>query len=264
QAKGVDGKSTPHESFEEMAASYLAEMRLVQPEGPYYLGGFSGGGIVAYEIARQLRAGGEKVGCLVLLDTWLPQEKLLSYEDRRSMHKQRFEQQGLKYAGGIVWNRLMRNKKRMSQIVNSYLGRVRPYEFSESNVELAFRRALVRYDTPRWAEDVILFRPKLDVAHVLPSGNWVNSRANYVWEDNGWSQYVDGQIEVVEVPGDHDSMVLEPQVRVLADRLRAVLIEAERTIAASDEGNDDPKGALRGSAPSPEDSRTSDPSELRA
>ena len=47
----------PHETFEEAATDYIAEMRQVQPHGPYLLGGFSGGGITAFEIARQLEVG---------------------------------------------------------------------------------------------------------------------------------------------------------------------------------------------------------------
>ncbi|HEX2679345.1 MAG TPA: SDR family NAD(P)-dependent oxidoreductase, partial [Polyangiales bacterium] len=54
QARGLLGNEDPHETFEEMARDYLAELRAVQPHGPYLLGGFSGGGIAAYEMARQL------------------------------------------------------------------------------------------------------------------------------------------------------------------------------------------------------------------
>lgn len=228
QARGVDGRSEPHETFEEQAAAYLAEVREVQPSGPYFLGGFSGGGIVAYEMARQLEEAGEEVACLVFLDTWIPQEKYLTHADRREMHRQRFERQGLRYAWGIVWNRLMRNRKRLSQVFNKVMGRIRPFEFSETNIELAFRTALRRYETPERAGSLILFRPALDVAHRLSSGSLVNSRANYVYHDNGWSEFVHGPIEVREVPGDHDNMVLEPHVRVMAAELRRCIDRAER------------------------------------
>eukprot|EP00494_Astrolonche_serrata_P016437 UN16603 len=51
QARGLYGDHAPHETFEAMASDYIAEIKTVQPEGPYILGGFSGGGITAYEIA---------------------------------------------------------------------------------------------------------------------------------------------------------------------------------------------------------------------
>src|SRR5205814_9685647 len=64
QALGLYGTHKPHETFEEMAADYLAEVRRVQPTGPYLLGGFSGGGITAYEMARELVQAGQEVALL--------------------------------------------------------------------------------------------------------------------------------------------------------------------------------------------------------
>ena len=78
QARGLLGSEDPHETFEAMAHDYLAEIRAVQPRGPYLLGGFSGGGIAAYEMARQLIEAGEDVPLLVLLDTPLPKDDPLS------------------------------------------------------------------------------------------------------------------------------------------------------------------------------------------
>ena len=69
QAKGVDG-AAPLETIEEMAELYIAEIRRVEAAGPYLLGGYSGGGVVAYEIAQRLRASGKEVALLVLLDTF--------------------------------------------------------------------------------------------------------------------------------------------------------------------------------------------------
>ncbi len=55
-----------------MAEHYLAEIRRLQPEGPYYLGGHSAGGLVAFEMAWRLRAQGERVALVALFDTWAP------------------------------------------------------------------------------------------------------------------------------------------------------------------------------------------------
>ena len=55
-----------------MAAHYMAEIRVKQPRGPYYLGGYSGGGVVAFEMARQLAEQGEHIGALVFLDSVAP------------------------------------------------------------------------------------------------------------------------------------------------------------------------------------------------
>lgn len=72
KARGADGVHPPHRSVAEMAADYLSEIRTQQPCGPYLLGGECVGGVIAYEIACQLEALGEKVDLLVLLDTDVP------------------------------------------------------------------------------------------------------------------------------------------------------------------------------------------------
>ncbi len=71
-ARGSDGISQPHASVEEMAADYLKEIRSLQPTGPYYLLGECIGGIVAYEVACQLRKQNQEVALLVMMDTFHP------------------------------------------------------------------------------------------------------------------------------------------------------------------------------------------------
>ncbi len=69
QAVGLDGKSARHTSLEHMAAHYVQEIRSFQPEGPYYLGGYSMGGLIAFEMAQQLHHLGQRVALLALFDT---------------------------------------------------------------------------------------------------------------------------------------------------------------------------------------------------
>ncbi|MCA1686280.1 MAG: alpha/beta fold hydrolase, partial [Planctomycetia bacterium] len=72
QAAGLEGDEPPFEVFEEMAARYVEAVRGAQPEGPYHLGGWSLGGVIAFEMARQLVAEGEAVGTVALFDSWAP------------------------------------------------------------------------------------------------------------------------------------------------------------------------------------------------
>jgi phthiocerol/phenolphthiocerol synthesis type-I polyketide synthase E len=69
QSPGLDGSCAPLTRIEDMAATYLKEIRRVQPHGPYFLGGYCLGGTVAYEIAQQIQAQGERVALLALFDT---------------------------------------------------------------------------------------------------------------------------------------------------------------------------------------------------
>jgi acetoacetyl-CoA synthetase len=78
QARGLDGTDPPFDSIAQMAHYYTDSIRHIQPCGPYLISGYSIGGVVAFEMARQLRAAGEKVALLALLDaythrqTWPP------------------------------------------------------------------------------------------------------------------------------------------------------------------------------------------------
>ncbi|HEX8091267.1 MAG TPA: amino acid adenylation domain-containing protein, partial [Blastocatellia bacterium] len=72
RARGLDEGQTPLSTVEEMADSYIEAMRAAQPEGPYFLGGWSFGGVVAYEMARKLQALGQDVARLILIDTSAP------------------------------------------------------------------------------------------------------------------------------------------------------------------------------------------------
>ena len=69
QAQGLDGKQPRHKRIEDMAAHYIKEIQTLEPKGPYFLGGSSFGGAVAFEMARQLDAQGQKVALVALFDT---------------------------------------------------------------------------------------------------------------------------------------------------------------------------------------------------
>jgi thioesterase domain-containing protein len=72
EAPGVDGTQPPLTSIEALAGLYLRDLKVFQPDGPYYIGGFCLGGIVAFELARQLRAQGQDVALLALLESPSP------------------------------------------------------------------------------------------------------------------------------------------------------------------------------------------------
>src|SRR3984893_544508 len=69
QSQGLDGASPPLTRIEDMAALYLTGIRSEQPNGPYFIGGYCGGGLIAYEVAQRLEGAGEEVALLALLDT---------------------------------------------------------------------------------------------------------------------------------------------------------------------------------------------------
>ncbi len=227
QARGLYGGEEPHRDFATMAADYLAEMRLVQEKGPYLLGGFSGGGITALELAHQLQLRGETVQLLVFLDTPLPVRPSLGKWDKLAIHRQNLGEQGVGYLRTWAENRLRwelgKWRKRQGR------AEVEPgrSDFHSAAIENAFREALQAYQLRPYQGKITLFRPKLDLKYPLSGGRVVSSELEFVVPDNGWTPWT-ASLEVHEVPGNHDSMVLEPNVRTLAAKLAACIEAAER------------------------------------
>lgn len=231
QARGLLAGEDPHADFESAAADYIREMRAMQPEGPYYVGGYSGGGITAYEIARQLEAAGEKVGQVVLLDTPLPKRPLLSRADKTLIKLQDIREGGMGYVAKWAQDRWAWEIGKLQR----RFGEAPPEpetQFQNKAIEAAFYASLEIYDLAPWDGPVTLFRPPLDRHYAVTGGKYVSREREYVFEDNQWSDWL-SDLTVIEVPGDHDSMVLEPNVRVLATRLRRVLDAAERNMRSA-------------------------------
>ncbi|HEX2842510.1 type I polyketide synthase [Hyphomicrobium sp.] len=223
QARGLYGDQAPHETFEEMARSYLAEIRTVQPHGPYLLGGFSGGGLVAYEMARQLEAEGEEVAIVVMLDTPIPGRPTLTTRDLISMKMQDLKRHGLGFLAQWAWRRIQWELQRFRSPAQDSDS---ADQFHNEAIKDAFYRALGRYQVKSYDHSVLVLRPRMKVAYHVSGGVRIDEYRSFVREDNGWRPYVP-KLNVVEVPGDHDSMVLEPNVRVLAGHVRSALDRAE-------------------------------------
>ncbi len=224
QARGLIGDEEPHETFADAARDYIAEMRRLQPRGPYLVGGFSGGGIIAYEIAQQLTAAGEEVAALVMLDTPLPVRPGLRLADKAMIRLQDFRDKGPAFL--LDWARAKAEWRRRQRELARAAEAPSEARFNDQRVGNAFLAASAAYELRPWKGTIHLFRPPLDRHRRITGGRWVTSQREVVIDDNGWSDWA-GRVEVTEVPGDHDSMVLEPNVRVLAARLRDCLARAE-------------------------------------
>ena len=234
QARGLFGDAAPHDSLVEAATDCIAELRQIQPKGPYLLGGFSGGGLTAWEMGRQLRAAGEEVALVVLLDTPMPVPPPLSRADRALIKLAELREGGPRFIAEWARRRIEWERSKKARAAGEPDPTVP--SFHNAAIEAAFRRAIGVYHLEAWPEgNVILYRPPLDRRWKVTGGNWVNRERDYVFADNQWTPFAP-RIEVIEVPGDHDSMVLEPNVRVLAARLRAALAQAENGRAT---GSDD-------------------------
>ncbi|WP_299601316.1 type I polyketide synthase [uncultured Tateyamaria sp.] len=224
QARGLYGDEEPHRTIEAAAADYIAEMRQVQEKGPYMLGGFSGGGITAFEIARQLEAQGEEIISVILLDTPLPVRPPLSRRDRIMLNWLNLKDEGVSYVSTWAKNRIAWElQKRRGQAEEAT---EEGQQFHDAAIEAAFLESVGKYQVTSWDGPLTLFRPPLMARWEVAPGRLVDKDRHYMFPDNDWTRYVPG-VTVHEVPGDHDSMVLEPNVRVLAARMKKVLEAAE-------------------------------------
>ncbi len=228
QAKGLLGDDEPHRRFPDMARDYLEEVRAVQPDGPYFLGGFSGGGITAIEMAMQLLAQEQEIGILVLLDS-LPAENVrLGAARRLRIQAQRMAREGVSYP--LVWlrNRIRWEFEKRAARRAAPVRDLSPAEFRSGEIEKAFLEALAHYRTPVYPGKAVLMRPHHDDWLTLGGGLVMNprNRGQIGNHENRFGPHVLGGVEVHEVSGDHDAMVLEPHVRNLSAKLRACLDEA--------------------------------------
>ncbi len=147
RARGVDELVEPHESVEAMAAEYVEEIRKVQPQGPYYLSGSCVGGVVAFELAQQLRAAGEEVAILMLIESYYPSRRRVMRRQLINLWRDPLPPGagrggGLPYVAARARHRAkrllapteeLRVEKRRSAITKRYLRcilryRARPYE----------------------------------------------------------------------------------------------------------------------------------------
>jgi acyl transferase domain-containing protein/thioesterase domain-containing protein len=225
QARGLFGDAEPHMTIEDAAASCLAEIRQVQPKGPYLLGGFSGGGLTAWDIGRQLREMGEEVALMVLLDTPLPVRPVLTKPDKAMIKLAELRAGGPKFLADWARRRWEWERSRRAKAANEPDPTVP--SFHNASIEAAFRHAIGVYQLQPWADGkVVMYRPPLDRRYKVTGGNWVSEAREYVFHDNLWTPFAP-RLDVVEVPGDHDGMVLEPNVRVLAARMKAAIQAAE-------------------------------------
>ena len=216
QARGLYGDAPPHATIPEAAADYIAELRQVQPHGPYQIGGFSGGGLTAWEMARQLEAAGEVVSVLVLLDTPLPMRPALTKADKALIKLAELRAKGPGYL--VEWYRARQAWARRDRTVTE----AGEAAFHNASIEAAFLAALPDFALQPRQGLTVLFRPPLDRHWQVTGGRWVSRGKEYVFPDNDLTQFAPA-LQVIEVPGDHDSMVLEPNVRVLAARLRKII-----------------------------------------
>jgi amino acid adenylation domain-containing protein len=220
--------------IEEMAAHYITEIQTVQPHGPYYLAGYCFGGNVAYEIAWQLRARGEQVAFVGLIDSaaanseyqqlpWWRPDFHWRFAVNTTYWLSDFLDQPLAEQGRFLWRKARLLTRRFARtlvgadpaIEVEEVIDIRRFPEIELGLWKIHLRAYDTYHAKPYDGPVTLFRTR---GHpFLCSFD----------PQFGWGPLVRGGVEVISVPGAHERIFMEPHVRELSARFRASLEKAQ-------------------------------------
>lgn len=222
QSRGLDGHSPPLKTIEEMAVAYLQELRLVQPHGPYYLGGYCLGGTVAYEMAQQLLQAGEQVALVAMLDTYNFIRALKSSFLGFIWEKAKFHLGNLTHLRPRDMARYLMEKVRIArdgELANLMTskpgstvepGVARAVNGVEARVQAVNDYAADHYEPRPYPGRLTLFKPHVNYKF-YPDPNM------------GWGDLALGGLDIVELPFNPHAMLVEPYVRQLAAELRVRL-----------------------------------------
>jgi len=226
QARGIEEGQTPLETVEEMAARYLREVRDVQPGGPYYLAGRCFGGVVAFEMAQQLRAVGEEVATLIIFDSGPPLSDALPTRQKRPRQTRTVRELALPSAAQM---RFLFSRDKLQHWLESRKDfKTEPAHFR--TLRDANRRANKAYLATVYDGDVTLIRSLEFVA---------NTRKHWHLY---WAQLTSRTCHMIVVSGTHRSIFEKPNVRLLAQEVEKCLERARQNqVSTTDHTTDDEK-----------------------
>ncbi len=231
QSRGLKGETRPLLSVEAMARDYVTQLRSVRPHGPYCLGGFSLGALIAYEMARQLQQIGEPVDWLINLDMPAPAWYIRLFYSlvHRWAQWRRWsiirEVMTFDHVYSVVNIYLTLNgRQRLRQLAHDVKNRLRQRLRSPINIDLLTAvagdvNALIyrldslashRYMPRPYAGRMLIFRA-------------TSSRPQFPYVRDihlRWGKLARGGVETILVAGSHEDLIRLPQVEVVAEQLR--------------------------------------------
>lgn len=217
-------------SVEETATRYLQEIRKVQSNGPYLLGGHCYGGVLAFEIARQLHNQGDTVDLLVVIDAILPETIIEPTDDDDAKFLLRIAESmktGNDVDLSVPFEELrdlplteklnLINKKANSIFSDAELQDfLRHYELFKAHVQ-----AMRSYVPLCYPDSITLFRASEEIVHDFDNPEWSTNDSLL-----GWGKCSSQPIQFIDVPGDHFSIFVEPHIQELAKQLRICIDNA--------------------------------------
>ncbi|MDE9462049.1 amino acid adenylation domain-containing protein [Xenorhabdus bovienii] len=230
QASGVDVGSSPIATIEEQASFYIDAIKRIQPNGSYVIGGWSYGGFVAFEMANQLIQLGEVVDDILILDTMalsshakgkVSDDALLSWFFWELL----WTSKGSSLPVHIVPSHIVDLQERFEYITD-YAIRIGiiPAGSTKSVMQRLFEvyrtnwQAATEYGAQYPNIDITLIRAKQPLPAILQEMHHA-IRSEYQDPQNGWSNKTSGRVNVIEVDGDHLTIMEEPYVEQLVSTI---------------------------------------------
>lgn len=212
QARGLNENETPRTSVIEMATCYIQEIQSVQPHGPYYLGGYSFGGLVAFEIARQLQAQGEQIALLAVFDTMAP-NCTESSKIEAPNHLKKLMNLNIKDQIVYIWERLEYHITvgKLSIFNKLYLRHIKRAYLDLRLIDIAYSNTGARKNyTPKF------YPGKLTLFSAQQKAVGFND------PHLGWGNLT-GEVENHEIPASHKDIMTKKSVELLATKLQNCL-----------------------------------------
>ncbi len=242
QAVGLYEEREPYTTIEEMAARYVDEIRVVQPEGPYVIGGLSFGGFVAFEIAQQLYNQNQTVSLLAILDTVAPSFNRELNERTHDPDAVLFDQATA--AAETSRKKLALTLEEFRQLpleaqLEFVMDQLRSLFASDTKLKQLRRelkiyqyhgRAVRNYQPRVYPDRITLFRS----SEMSDNKSFRNMYEHPSFADPamGWGALSTEPVEIYRIPGHHTQIVTEPHVRVMAQHMRACLEKRQEIFAS--------------------------------
>jgi amino acid adenylation domain-containing protein len=222
QARGLEEGQDPHTRIEDMAAWYIQALQTVQSTGPYLLGGWSMGGVVAFEMAQQLHAQGQRVALLAFFDGRIPTaDETFPEEDAEAiLLVERYF--GISFGPIESLAELPKDQQLAFMLEQAKSAGLVPAELDVSQarrfVELLRidLRATQNYGLHLYPGRITFFKASETLEGASPD------------QTLGWNDWASGGVEVHVVPGNHANLMYEPHVEVLAEKLTVCLNQAQQ------------------------------------
>lgn len=210
--QGQNGEKILHTSISAIAGKYVAELMREKPSGPYILGGYSIGGVIAYEMANLLNNQGQEVALLLIVDSLCP-----GYHHKERPGRQVFKKTENTPHEKVIFSSPVKPMKQIKQkilekwfkisyypsVLLTMLGIKVPLSFRNSYIMGVYRRARRQYQPSTCIPcKAVLFR------------STVNNYNDYYL---GWEPYLKESLQVYEIDANHQSIIREPHVRKLAE-----------------------------------------------